>query len=63
VQADAPSRLNPDGLLKLNVKSAANQGAGRGPTGAGPSLISLLYLTATISGTQASASAPGRRWT
>jgi HAE1 family hydrophobic/amphiphilic exporter-1 len=67
VQADSPYRLHPDDLLKLNVKSANGSTV---PIGAlaevrpavGPSLISLfnLYLTATISGSEAAGFSSGQ---
>jgi HAE1 family hydrophobic/amphiphilic exporter-1 len=67
VQADSPYRLHPEDLLKLNVKSANGSIV---PIGAlaeirpavGPSLISLfnLYLTATISGTEAAGFSSGQ---
>jgi HAE1 family hydrophobic/amphiphilic exporter-1 len=60
VQADSPYRLHPDDLLRLNVKTADGRTVPIGSVAeirpaVGPSLISLfnLYLTATISGSEA----------
>jgi hydrophobic/amphiphilic exporter-1 (mainly G- bacteria), HAE1 family len=67
VQADSPYRLHPDDLLKLNVKAADGSTVPIGSLAeirpaVGPSLISLfnLYLTATISGSQAAGFSSGQ---